>query len=565
MVKAFLNRHAVLFVLVLLTLLFAQPVLASNEYSSLFVKITDATLALEDNNQELALEYLSAIEDEFAQVVNSNSEAGKNVQKAISDAKILSKEKLVAISSALMAFDAEQHPVDEEAEKERLWTRLKPEFQRFQEALNSKEQETLRQAYKQLNTTWTRVEGVVRKDSAHYGNIETNLSFLRSAIEATPFDIDFVVSQFDSLEQAVQDFLEGRTLATSNQQYSLEDGVSLLQSALTHFQKGDAVNGSASMREFITIWPIIEGDVSTRNPSLYTRIESEAPIIMVKGVEQESQETLSELIQGLSAIDITAMYHFGDAALILLREGFEALLIVFALISSIKAAKQRKGLPWIYGGAVVGLLLSIVTAILLQALFPVMTSGANREILEGFVGIVAVIMMLFVGIWLHGKSNVTKWNAYMDKQMKMATSTGNFFSLFLLSFLAVFREGAETILFYAGMMPRIEWNQLLLGIGIAVLILAISALLFTKMARRFVAYKMFFWMSWMIYGLAFKMLGVSIHALQLTALLPSHYIHGLKAIDVIGFYPTWESALPQALFLAIVVFVTWRQRNENYE
>lgn len=565
MVKAFLSKSITLVVLLFLTVFLSKPVLASNEYSSLFVKITDATLALEDNNQELALEYLSAIEDEFAQVENHDSEAGKKVQEAISDAKTLSKEKLVAVSSALMAFDEEQHPVDEAAEKERFWTRLEPEFRTFQKALASKDQESLRQAYKQLNTTWTRVEGVVRKDSAHYGNIETNLSFLRSAIEAEPFDVELVASQFTSLEQAVQDFLDGKSLAISNQNYSLGDGIALLEDALTYFQNGDKAKGSAAMREFITIWPIIEGDVSTRNPSLYTRVESETPIIMVKGAEKEAQETLSELIQELSAIDVTASYHFGDAALILLREGFEALLIVFALISSLKAAKQRKGLPWVYGGALAGLLLSIVTAILLQVLFPVMTSGANREILEGFVGIVAVIMMLFIGIWLHGKSNVKKWNAYMDKQMKIATSTGSFLSLFFLSFLAVFREGAETILFYVGMMPRIEWNQLLLGIGIAVLVLVISAFLFTRLARHLVAYKMFFWMSWMIYGLAFKMLGVSIHALQLTSLLPSHYINGLKAIDLIGFYPTWESVLPQAIFLAVIVFVTWRQRNEDHE
>ena len=43
-----------------------------------------------------------------------------------------------------------------------------------------------------------------------------------------------------------------------------------------------------------------------------------------------------------------------DAMLILLREGVEALLIVMTLVTTLKAAKLRKGLKWVYGGAITG-------------------------------------------------------------------------------------------------------------------------------------------------------------------------------------------------------------------
>ncbi len=76
------------------------------------------------------------------------------------------------------------------------------------------------------------------------------------------------------------------------------------------------------MKKFITIWPTIEGDVSTTNPSLYTRVESETPVIMVKGKRKKAyQDKLQALITDLSAIDTSASYNAFDAMLILLREG----------------------------------------------------------------------------------------------------------------------------------------------------------------------------------------------------------------------------------------------------
>ncbi len=167
------------------------------------------------------------------------------------------------------------------------------------------------------------------------------------------------------------------------------------------------------------------------------------------------------MIRDLSAIDTTASYNAFDAMLILLREGVEALLIVMALVTTLKAAKMRKGLKWVYGGAIAGVLASAAIALVLQVAFPAVTSGSNREIIEGGVGIFAVVMMILIGIWLHSKSSVKQWNAFMDRQMKTVTATGSFVSMFALSFLAVFREGAETILFmsesFRGLQLRISY------------------------------------------------------------------------------------------------------------
>jgi len=545
-------------------LFFAKPVFAEEAFSQLFVKVTDATRAVEQGNQAKAKQLVAEIKEEFEQLENHDSPAGKEVSKALTINEV-TKENLTTISSELLKFDKEQHPVDLNAEKEKLVSRLESRFADLQVAISAKNLEQTRSAYKKMNSTWTVNEGVVRDNStAHYGNIETAISFLRSAIETEPVDFSSVQSSFDDLKTAIDSFVKGEEVATTEGNLTLKDGIQLLEKALDGFKAGKTQEASANMKKFITIWPSIEGDVSTRNATLYTRVESEIPVIMVKGNEKKYQDQLQALINDLSQIDTSASYNFFDAMLILLREGVEALLIVMALVTTLKAAKMKKGLKWVYTGAVMGILASLAIAVLLQFLFPAVSSGSNREIIEGAVGIFAVLMMIMVGIWLHSKSSIKKWNDFMESQMKAVTATGSFISMFALSFLAVFREGAETILFYAGIYPRIDKAGFFLGIGLAFLVLFVLALVMNKASAYFKPHRIFLILTWLIYALAFKMLGVSIHALQLTNILPSHLMNGFPSIDWAGIYPSLEVVTCQLIFVVIVLIITWKNRESSH-
>ena len=562
MVKNYLNK--LLIILAIAFLFFAKPVFAEEAFSQLFVKVTDATRAVEQGNQAKAKQLVAEIKEEFEQLENHDSPAGKEVSKALTINEV-TKENLTTISSELLKFDKEQHPVDLKAEKEKLVSRLESRFADLQAAISAKNLEQTRSAYKKMNSTWTVNEGVVRDNStAHYGRIETAISFLRSAIETEPVDFSSVQSSFDDLKTAIDSFVKGEEVATTEGNLTLKDGIQLLEKALDGFKAGKTQEASANMKKFITIWPSIEGDVSTRNATLYTRVESETPVIMVKGNEKKYQDQLQALINDLSQIDTSASYNFFDAMLILLREGVEALLIVMALVTTLKAAKMKKGLKWVYTGAVMGILASLAIAVLLQFLFPAVSSGSNREIIEGAVGIFAVLMMIMVGIWLHSKSSIKKWNDFMESQMKAVTATGSFISMFALSFLAVFREGAETILFYAGIYPRIDKAGFFLGIGLALLVLFVLALVMNKASAYFKPHRIFLILTWLIYALAFKMLGVSIHALQLTNILPSHLMNGFPSIDWAGIYPSLEVVTCQLIFVVIVLIITWRNRESSH-
>mgnify|MGYP002743937821 FL=1 len=562
MVKNYLNK--LLIILAVAFLFFAKPVFAEEGFSQLFVKVTDATRAVEQGNQAKAKQLVDEIKEGFEQLENHDSPAGKEVSKALTINEV-TKENLTTISSELLKFDKEQHPVDLKAEKEKLVSRLESRFADLQAAISAKNLEQTRSAYKKMNSTWTVNEGVVRDNStAHYGRIETAISFLRSAIETEPVDFSSVQSSFDDLKTAIDSFVKGEEVATTEGNLTLKDGIQLLEKALDGFKAGKTQEASSNMKKFITIWPSIEGDVSTRNASLYTRVESETPVIMVKGNEKKYQDQLHALINDLSQIDTSASYNFFDAMLILLREGVEALLIVMALVTTLKAAKMNKGLKWVYTGAVMGILASLAIAVLLQFLFPAVSSGSNREIIEGAVGIFAVLMMIMVGIWLHSKSSIKKWNDFMESQMKAVTATGSFISMFALSFLAVFREGAETILFYAGIYPRIDKASFFLGIGLAFLVLFVLALIMNKASAYFKPHRIFLILTWLIYALAFKMLGVSIHALQLTNILPSHLMNGFPSIDWAGIYPSLEVVTCQLIFVVIVLIITWKNRENSH-
>ena len=536
------------------------PVGAKENLSPYFVKITDATKAVKEGKQDQARKLINEMTKDFEKVENSNSEAGRQVQEKLALTGDITEEQLTQISLALLTFEKEQNPVDLDAEKEKLVSRLEPRFEALDMAIASQDLEAVREAYKKMNSTWTINEAVVRDHStAHYGQVETAISFLRSSIETEPTNFDTIQASFDDLKKAISNFVEGTEITTTSSNLTLKDGIDLLKKALTQFQAGQDSDAAATMKEFITIWPTIEGSVSTTNPSLYTKVESESPVIMVKGKDSEYQEKLSSLIAELSQIDTSASYNAFDAMLILLREGVEALLIVMALVTTLKAAKMRQGLKWVYGGAFAGIVASLLIAYILQIAFPAVASGTNREIIEGAVGIFAVIMMILIGIWLHSKSSVKKWNAFMESQMQTVTKTGSFLSMFALSFLAVFREGAETILFYVGILPRISSFDFVLGISLALSVLVVIAFVMNKASQFFLPHKVFFILTWMIYALAFKMTGVSIHALQLTNMIPNHLISGIASIDILGIYPSLEGLAGQTIFILVVFLITIRQ------
>lgn len=539
-------------------------VIAKESYSGLYIKITDAATAVKNNRQDDAKKLFSEIKEEFKKVKNSDSVQGKKVQELLNKEKnTLTEDDLRQVTAALLSFEKEQNPVNDEEEKKNFKSRMYPALDVLEKAIQSKNVEQMKKEYLKFNGVWTRNESFIRSRSvSYYGKVETAMSFLRSSMEVEPFDYENTMNSFNDLKSSIQDYLDGKKMENNvSGTVTLKEAVDMLKDALEAFKNSDKTKGQSKVKEFIQVWPTVEGDVSTRNSALYTKVETQTPIIMVKGTEKQYQDQLQGLITELSQIDTKAKYTFIDAMFILLREGVEALLIVLALVSSLKAANQKKGLRWVYAGAAAGILASVVIAFILQALFPAVSSGTNREILEGFVGIFAVVMMIGIGFWLHSKSSLKSWKNYIDRKMDVVLSTGSFISMFVLSFLAVFREGAETILFYVGILPLISLQNLITGVVSAILILIVIALVLIYASSKIKIHQVFFILTWTIYFLAFKMLGTSIHMLQVVGILPLHVIHFIPTVEVLGIYANIEVFISQLILIIIIMIATLKRKN----
>ena len=535
--------------------------------SPLFIQLSDAMSAVKENNSTQAKQDLVEIQQQFEAIEQHNSPAGKNVLLSLSEAlDDTDIAHLNQLSIALLAFDKEQHPLDIAQQKQRFKKRIVPAFEHWQQVVTenklSPDIEQLKQQYRLFNGIWTKNERLVRDvDMAYYGKIETALALLRVAIETEPLDYQRIESNTAKIATQFDDFVSGKKAEAVTTNYQLNDGINLLREGLQAFEQQDNATAQEKLTTFIEIWPSIEGEVSTRNGSLYSKVESQVPVILAKGSEAKYQTELKQIITQLAEINPAAGYSALDAMLILLREGLEALLVVMALVSALRVANRPQGYKWVGGGVIAGLVLSLVAAFALQRLFPSSSSGTNREIIEGAVGIVAVVMILTIGAWLHSKSSLNAWQAYIKKHMNKALTTGSFISLFALSFLSVFREGAETILFYVGILPNISTESFALGVGIAVILLVILAVVILKSSVKLPVPTMFKILTWVLYILGFKILGVSVHALQLTAVLPTTIIDILPNIEWLGFYATLQTIIAQLVYIALILLLQrWLKR-----
>jgi len=542
----------------------ALPVQAAQSYSHLYIAISDALMNTKQDKEAEAKQALEQFAIDWAKVSSEQKEAKAKVDEILAQAtEATSKderlEALSALSNALRALEKLENPVDEAAQRAEFGQKFKPIMADFEKALASGDIQAIDEAYKDFNSKWNKNERPVREQSiAMYGQIETQMAFLRISISAEEPDVALMQSQFAALKQTIEDFVAGKeTAEVVEGEYSLATLIAYIDEANDFVNAGDYQAASNKIREFITIWPSVEIEISTRNGSLYTKIESDMPIIasdlLKSNVDQQAItkqlntfRTEIELIQG------DTDYTIWDAALILLREGLEALLIILALVSFLNKSGQNKMRKWIYVGAFVGVLLSAVAAILMSTILNSATIDTNRELMEGYVGLIAAAMMIGVGIWLHSKSSVVSWNRYISKQMGNAISSGSIFAMAMISFLSVFREGAETLVFYAGIAPKMETSQFILGIVVALLILAVLAVVLFKASGKIPIHKFFAVATILIYVLAFKIIGVSLHTLQLTDNLSTTIVDGLPVISLIGFYPTVETIIGQSILLVLV-------------
>ena len=556
-----MKRYLIAFsIIILMCLVIPITVKAEISLSNIYISVTDAKTAIQDKDTKAFEAHFKDIKENWSKVNKKDHKLVKtinndieNIEKSNSnDEKIKS---LNTLTTDLIDYEKVLNPVDKQAKRDKLQNQMQPLIKEMGTAISNKDFDKAVVINNKLNSTWTNNEKIVREeDIGRYGKIETALMFIRIELTKDKIEQDSAQMQVDQLKKELDDYHAGKQsdAKTSNQDVTVLN--EYLDEAIRNIKNNKLSKTKQDLQSFIVAWPNVENEIGTRNGELYTKIEQKIPQYVGQINESNKddiQAELETLNQEIKSTISKAGYTFWDAALILLREGVEALLIIMALLTVTRKTEQTKASKWIMSGSLLGIILSIALAFIFKAIFE--NLGSTRELTEGIVGICSVILMVIVGAWLHSKSSLESWEKFINKNMDKAMSTGSLLTFGLVAFLSVFREGAETIIFYLGIVGKISTWYLILGILVAVFILILIAVFFNQITKWIPIHRLFFIMSLFIFLLAFKILGVSVHTLQILNILPQHTINHLPFIDLIGLYPTYETVIPQLILIVIVM------------
>jgi len=239
-------------------------------------------------------------------------------------------------------------------------------------------------------------------------------------------------------------------------------------------------------------------------------------------------------------------YSFG----ILLREGLEALLVIVALAAGAGRDRSRD----VYTGALVAVLASVMLA---WAVNHVIGDDAS-DMLEGVFQFLAAATLFYVSSWLTSKAQSDRWNRFIAEKVKSAErSSAPAFALGATAFLAVIREGGETIVFFQGLMAgateMAERHAIFAGIAAAGLALGLVFWILTRAAYRIPLGTLFSGTSILLYALAVVFVGQGVGSWQEANVLPATFVEHIPQIPAIGLFPTLESMGAQLLLIVLAM------------
>jgi len=343
-----------------------------------------------------------------------------------------------------------------------------------------------------------------------------------------------------------------------------------LRQSLAAYRAGDqAAAKSLALSAYLDGFEPVEAALSARNATLLARVEQDmaglrsaiaahAPPADLEQRIANLNALFSEVESALSPDKSSAVSTFVGAATILLREGLEALLIVVAMLAFLKRGGRAEMTRPVHYGWISALVGGLATWWAATELITV--SGATRELTEGFGSVLAALILLFVGIWMHGKAQADEWQRYIREKMGNAVAGGSAGFLFLLAFIAVYREIFETILFYVALAAEGNVGALVAGALSGAVLLAGIAIAMLKFSQRLPISKFFAYSSALVAVLAVVLAGKGVAALQEAGLM------GVTPVDVprismLGLFPTREVVFAQLATLAILVAgFAWNRR-----
>ena len=301
-------------------------------------------------------------------------------------------------------------------------------------------------------------------------------------------------------------------------------------------------------------------EIETLMTHLRSKIRKGVSIEVIENDIALINEKLNIADELLNSKSLSGEAAFASAFFILLREGLEALLIVAALAAFLVRTKRKDGLKFIHLGWISALVLGVLTW--WASLSIINISGASREITEGVAAIVATLVLLYVGFWMHDKTSAAQWKKFIDDNMQKALTSGTLWTLTGLSFIAVYREAFETILFYQALWAQTNeagQHMALSGFVSAIAVLAVVGWLIMRYSVRLPLRQFFAVTGGLMFVLAIIFAGKGVAALQEAGVIMSSPVNFVR-IDLLGVYPNLQGLFVQFALIALAVFL-WNKKS----
>jgi high-affinity iron transporter len=318
-----------------------------------------------------------------------------------------------------------------------------------------------------------------------------------------------------------------------------------------------------------------ETAVGSRSQSKKARMEGHFTDLVATMQAGAEQEEIDAAVARMEADFEKAAADLGSGAqsplallltslIIIVREGVEAILIIMAIVAYLMKTGHEDKVRTIYSGVFWAVVASVALAVLLKGVFHV--SGAGQEILEGITMLVATVVLFSVSYWLLSKVQAKKWEKYIRGQVADSLSSGSLGGLWFAAFLAVVREGGETVLFYQALVSGsttagLTWIVAGFAVGCALLVVLYLGLRYGALK---LPLKPFFAITGAIlFYMAFTFAGKGMVELIEGNVLDPTIISWMPTVPLLGIYPYAEAVAPQALLVLAAVVALWMFSRRN--
>ncbi|MGQ0545141.1 MAG: FTR1 family protein [Betaproteobacteria bacterium] len=345
-----------------------------------------------------------------------------------------------------------------------------------------------------------------------------------------------------------------------------------LAESLEAYRQGQrAAAREAAITGYLEGFELAEASLANVDTSLMRETEREMLELRAAIERGEPVEAFAKRVERVDTLLASAEEKLGEGGvseatafvaslIILLREGLEAILVLAAIIAFVAKTGRRDALPWVHAGWTAAFALGVATWFV--ATFFVEISGANRELTEGVTALLAAAVLLYVGYWLHGKSYAQAWTRFIREHVGQALAKRTLWAMAAVSFLAVYREMFEIVLFYQALWAQAGEGgraAVLGGAAAAAVALAVIGFALFKYSVRLPIGLFFGATSALLALLAVVFTGHGVAALQEAGVLGATTL-GFAAVPLLGIYPSGEALVAQLVVLALVALAFWAAR-----